>query len=269
MRLTRLALLIAGLSTLSACGSDDISSPNLPPTASVRFINAVTDTGSVDIAMIDQVDLAPYAKPLAFRAGTAYQLAEAKARRIRVFPTSLNAAVTSQFMHDTTITFTAGEKVTLLLTGSARARTVRFVVIPDNPEAPPAGQISARLVNASGAPVNGYVVTTVADPITGAPAFGSVAPLTASPYINRPTGAAALRATDVGSTTATASLAGPAAPAPLPGDVFPAAGVGNAGTKFSVYFFPRGVAGSPQNAVTAPSVVWFVDRNPCDVGSTC
>ncbi len=268
MRLTRLVLLFAGVFGMNACSEDEVTTPTFPPIAAVRYINALTDTGSVDVRMIDQVDFSAYAAPLAFRAGTAYQPVEAKSRRIRVFPTSLNPAITSQIIHDTTISFTAGTRVTLLLTGSARAKTVRWVMINDNIDAPPAGQISVRMVNASTGAVNGYLVTTTSDAITGTPAFSNVAGLNASAYANRNAGAAAVRATDVGSTTATASTAGPNAPSSLPGDVFPAAGVNSAGTKFSAYYFPRGVAGSAQNAVTTPSVIWFVDRNPCDA-ATC
>ncbi len=269
MRLTRLALLFAGVFTVASCKEAEITRPNIPPTAVVRYINALSDTGSVDIRMIDQVDFSAYGIPVAFRGGTAYQLVEAKTRHIRVFPTSLNASVTSQIIHDTTIAFTAGTRVTLLLTGSARSKTARFVVITDNTDPPAAGQIGVRLVNASTGAVNGYAVTAVGDAITGTPAFANVAPLTASAYINRNAGAVAVRATDVGSTTANASVAGPAAPAPAPGDVFPAAGVTSAFTRLSAYYFPRGVAGSPQNAVTAASIVWFVDRNPCDTGTSC
>lgn len=269
MRLTRLALFFAGVFTLVSCKEAEITRPNIPPTAVVRYINALADTGSVDIRMVDQVDFSAYGIPVAFRGGTAYQLVEAKTRHIRVFPTSLNINVTSQVIHDTTIAFTAGTRVTLLLTGSARSKTARFVVITDNIDAPPAGQISVRMVNASTGAVNGYIVAAPADPIAGTPAFANVAPLTTSAYINRPTGAVAVRATDVGSTTANASVAGPPAPAPAPGDVFPAAGVTSAFTKLSAYYFPRGVAGSPQNAVATASIVWFVDRNPCDTGNSC
>lgn len=269
MRLTRLALCVGGVFAFVGCESAQVTRATIPPTAAVRYINALSDTGSVDIRMVDQVDFSAYAIPLAFRAGTAYQLAEAKTRHIRVFPTSLNANITSQIIHDTTIALTAGTRVTLLLTGSARSKTARFIVITDNADAPAAGQISVRLVNASTGAVNGYAVNAVGDPIAGTPAFANVAPLAASTYINRTAGAAAVRATDVGSTTANASTAGPTAPAPAAGDVFPAAGVNSAFSKFSAYYFPRGVAGSAQNAVTTPTIVWFVDRNPCDPGNTC
>jgi hypothetical protein len=269
MRINRFILLCSGVAAVSACENDKVSTTTPPPTAAVRYINSVADTGSVDIAMVDQVEWSANAKPLAFRAGSAYQPAEAKARRIRVFPTSLNITVTSQILVDTTVSLTAGTRVTLLLTGSARAKTLKFVIVDDDVTPPAAGQIGVRLINSSGTPVNGYVTATTAEALPASATFSNVGPLGASAYLTRAMGPAALRATDVGSTTANASAAGPNAPPNPPGDVFPAAGVNSQYTRFSVYYFPRGVAGSPQNAVTAPSLIWFVDRNPCDAGVTC
>ena len=262
MRLTRIAMLCLGMGLVAACSDDDISAPTLPPLAGVRFINAVADTGAVDIRMIDQVEYTPTASALNFRQGTEHQPTEAKARHIRVFPTSFNQAGTQNFMLDTTITISANTRVTLLLTGSARAKTLKFVTITDETTAPASGAIDARVVNVSGAPINGYLVAAVADPIPGTATAANVGALGLSPYVSRTAGNAALRVTDVGSATVNASGAGPVATV-LTG-ANPAAGVNSAGTKFSVYYFPRGVAGSPQNAVTTPGVVWFVDRNPAD-----
>jgi hypothetical protein len=255
---------------LSACKSDETTGTvTPPPNATVRYVNALADTGSVDIAMIDQVEWSANAKPLAFRAASTYQITEATSpRRIRVFPTSTVAGVTSQVMLDTTIAFTPGTRVTLLLTGSARANNDRFFVITDDITPPAAGQIAVRMVNASSAPVDAYLTAAAGDPMPGSPTFGNVAPGSSSAYVARPTGGVAARSTDAGQGTVTATAAGPNAPTSPTGDVFPAAGVNTQHTKFSVYYFPRGVAGSQQTATT-PGLVWFVDRNPCDVGVTC
>lgn len=263
MRLSRFITVVVGLAALTACKGDDVFDPSTPALASVRFINAVTDTGSVDITMIDQIEWSAKALNLAFRAGTAYWPTEAKTRTIRVFPTSRVIGVTSGILLDTQVDIAANTRVTLLLTGSARAGTLRFVIIDDGPIAPAAGQIGVRLVNASSGAVDGYLVALPADPLPGSPFAANVASNAASTYAGRATGSAAVRATDAGSATVTASAAGPAAPATLPGEL-PSAGVTNAGTSFSVYYFPRGVLGSPQNAITTPGMVWFVDRNPAD-----
>jgi hypothetical protein len=281
MRLNRFIFLSLSIAAMYGCGKDSTGTVTPPPNATVRYVNALNDTGSVDIGMIDQVQWSANAKPLAFRAVSAYQVTDAtKPRHIRVFPTSTNPAVTSQIIDDETITFTAGTRVTLLLTGSARAGTAHFVLISDDIAPPASGQIAIRAVNAStGGAIDAYIVPRTSSAITGAPTFTNVAPLTASGYLARaaiPSNAAgaatdtvAVRATPAGSTTVAASAQGPAAPASPPGDVFAAAGVNSQYTKFSVYFFPAGVPGSPQNAVVNPSLVWFTDRNPCDAGITC
>ena len=62
-------------------------------------------------------------------------------------------------MLDTTITFAANANVTLLLTGSARAKTVKFVVLTDNPPAAAAGQIAVRAVNTATGAIDAYVVS--------------------------------------------------------------------------------------------------------------
>jgi hypothetical protein len=264
MRLSTLVSIVLGAAAITACKSADVFDPTPPPNGSVRFINAVTDTGSVDITMIDQIEWSAKAINLAFRnPGTQYWVTEAKARHIRVFPTSRTIGVTSQILLDTTVTITAGTRTTLLLTGSARSKTLRFVAIDDATTAPAAGTIGVRLVNASTGAVNAYLTSVVGDPLPATPFATNVAALAASTYSTRAVGTAAVKVTDPGSATVNAQLAGPAAPATLPGEL-PAAGVTAEGTMFSVYYFPRGVAGSPQNAITTPGVVWFVDRNPSD-----
>jgi len=260
MRLSRLVMLCIGVAAFTACSSDEVTDPTFPPLAGVRFINALSDTGAVDIRFIDQVEFSAVANALAYRSGTEHQPTEAKARHLRVFPTSINPAITSGFMVDTTLTFTADSRVTLLLTGSARSKTARFVVITDDVPSLSAGQIAVRIVNAATGAVDAYVVTTATDPIPGTPAAGNVVSLATSSYFTRSTGAVAVRVTDAGATTVNASAAGPVSPAAIPG-ALPAAGVNTSGSAFSAFYFPRGVAGSP-NTQTTPGIVWFVDRVP-------
>jgi len=263
MRLSRLITLVIALTALTACGSDNVFDPGKPALGDVRFINAVADTGAVDITMIDQIDWSAKALNLNFRAGTQYWPTEAKTRHIRVFPTSRNIGVTSQILLDTQVDVAAGSRVTFLLTGSARAGTLTFVKIDDGITPPAAGQIGVRVVNASTGAVDGYLVAAATDPVAGTPFAANVGVNATSAYTGRAVGAAAVRATDAGSATVNASQAGPVAPVTPPGEK-PAAGVTAEGTLFSVYYFPRGVAGSPQNALATPGIVWFVDRNPAD-----
>jgi|SRR5689334_7513536 len=270
MRLNRLIFLGVSFTVLYGCGKDTTGVTTPPPNATVRYVNALNDTGSVDIGMIDQVEWSANQKPLAFRGASAYFVTDAThPRHIRVFPTSTDPAVTSQIIDDETVTFTPGTRVTMLLTGSARAGTAHFVMISDDITPPAAGQIAVRVVNASTGAVDAYLTNAASDPLPGTATFANVGSLQASGYVTRPTGGVAARATAPGSATVTATNAGPNAPDSPPGDVFPAAGVNSQYTKFSVYYFPAGVAGSPQGSVTTPSLAWFVDRNPCDTGVTC
>jgi hypothetical protein len=266
MRLSRLAMLCLGALSWSACGSDKITTPALPPLATVRFINGVSDTGAVDIRMVDQVEFSPVANNLAFRSATAYFPSAVGVRHLRTFLTSTDVTVTSKVMLDVFITLLADTRVTLLLTGSARAGTLALWAIDDATQAPSSGQIGVRMINGAASQTNGYIVTDPADPLPGSPTFAGVRPLVPSPYLNRTAGAVALQVTEVGSSSVSAALAGPAAPATLPGE-FPAAGVNPAGTMFSAYYFPASVPGSaaPKSApFLVPGIIWYVDRNPCD-----
>jgi uncharacterized protein DUF4397 len=264
MRLSRFGFLCVAITAIVGCSSEDITNNRLPDLAGVRYINALADTGLVDVRMVDQVEWSANANGLNFRQGIEHQPTEAKERHIRVFSfASMNVGVVSQVIVDTTITFAANSKATLLLIGSARARTARFVVIDDAPPPAAANQIAVRAVNASTGAIDAYVVTFPGDPIAGSPTAANIAINTASPYITRATGVVALKVTDAGSTTANASAAGPPAAAPPAGTpFFPSAGIDTGGSAFSVYYFPRGVAGSAQNAIITPGIIWFVDRVP-------
>jgi hypothetical protein len=256
-------MLSLGTGALMACGAADVTTPKLPALASVRFINALADTGGVDIRAMDQVQFSPVANNLGYRASTVYQNTEAGVRHFRVFPTSKDINVTSQVLADAMVTIPENTRVTLLVTGSARAGTVNLWVINDGTDAPPDGQIGVRLVNVASGVINGYLVNTVATALPTPETFSTVGTLIRSPYVDRASGVAALRVTDAGSSTVNASAAGPAPAAALPGEK-PAAGVNSPGTLFSVYYFSPGAAGSANSTVTTPSLIWFVDRNPCD-----
>jgi hypothetical protein len=252
------------------CGSDEITNVERPPLAQVRLVNGLTEGSAVDIRAVDQIEWSPVANNLAYRNATTHYPTEAGARHLRVFPTSTEAAITSVPLLDVVVNFTADTRVTLLLTGSTAANTVRFVVITDELTPPAAGQIGVRAVNVSNAAIDAYVVNTTTDPVTGAPTGANVGPQGTSAYSGRPAGNAAMRVTPAGSTAVSASAAGPTAPAtPAGTPSLPAAGVNTAGTKFSVYYFPAVTAipasqGRPAVAATAASALWLVDRNPAD-----
>ena len=273
MRLNSVVMLCFAVTAITAC-DNDVTDPERPALAGVRLINGLTEGSAVDIRAVDQIEWSPVANNLTYRHATTHQPTEAGARHLRVFPTSTDASVTSVVMLDATITFTADTRVTLLLTGSTAAGTVRFVVINDDITPPPSGQIAVRAVNAAGTAIDGYLVPRTTTPISGTPTFPNVASITTSAYLGQPavasTDTAAIRVTPAGSVTVSASAQGPATPgSPAGTPSLPAAGVQTQGTKFSVYYFPAVAAipasqGRPAVAATAASAIWLVDRNPAD-----
>ena len=271
MRFPRLAPLATSfvVVALAACNDDEVTIASRPPLAGVRYINALPDTGTVDIRMVDQLEYSANTSTgtggLIFREGTEYFPVEAKARKIRVFSFQNTSVTTvSSILVDTTITFEANKKYTLLLTGLARNRTARFRVIEDVPPSVASGSIAVRTYNAGAGPVDAYLLAATTTAIAGTPSFAGVADMSATSYQIRPAGAFAGRVAPAGSTTAAASVqaaAGTAGTALLN----PVAGATVPGTVFSAYVFPRSVAGSgaPQTAAfLTTGVQLFVDQLP-------
>lgn len=269
-------LLPVALLALAACSQDDGLSVNArPPLGGVRFINAVPDGGPVDIRMVDQIEWsassvttsANYGLP--FRVGTHHWPTEAKARQIRVFPTDSSIAVTSQILHDTTITIEADKNVTLMLVGSRAAGNLRFVMIDDTPPALTGQQLAVRVVNAvqaGGTPgaIDAYLVPTTTTALPGTATYSNVGSLQASAYVTRDTGSFAARITPTATPATVWSAAAPSG-APVSGLVGALAGARAAGSALSAIVFPRSTAGTaaPQTAAfQVPAVVFFVDKVP-------
>ncbi len=273
MRLSYVLMLGLGATMIAGCGSDAFTGPDRPPLASVRLVNALSNGATVDIRAVDQVEWSPTGNGMAYRHATTYYPTEAgKPRRLRVFggcvvsiPSTCTPAAVSAVYLDTTITFTADTRVTLVLTGSTAAGAGRgFVLVTDDPSAPPAGQIGVRLVNTSTAGIDGYVTSTSSpSSISAPPTFTAAAgPGAPSPYVNRPAGTATTHVTAAGSATVLTSATGSPAPPNPTGtnqQFNPAAGVDSPGSRFSVYYFPV-VTG----VTTTPTLLWLIDRNPAD-----
>lgn len=264
MRLSRLVLLSLATVAMAACDkNNEVTTTEFPPLAYTRIINAVPDTGGLDMRAVDQVEFSPVANNLGFRTATTYFQTESGVRHFRIFPTSKDINVTSQVLADVQVTLPASGRFTLLIAGSARANTVNLWVINDDAPVPGAGQIGVRVLNAAAGIVDAYTVASTTSTVSGTPAFSNIGYLTASEYKLRSTGSFAVRVTDASTTSVRASAAAPASPTTLPGQL-PAAGRSTEGTVFSAYYFSAGAAGSDNASVTSPSVIWFVDRNPCD-----
>jgi hypothetical protein len=144
-----LGLVVAGL---SACkDTTGISDPATPgPMATVRFINATVDTGTVDFRFQDKVENLPMLLGVPFR-GTSgfFTRVAAGARPVRIFVNSTNPTEAQKRLIDTTIPLAADKRYTLVYAGAARGNADRLVVIEETtaPPTPPAGSIAVRALN--------------------------------------------------------------------------------------------------------------------------
>lgn len=252
MRLSRIVLLPAAALFATACGVDDEPVVNArPQLSSVRVIHAIADEGPIDTRMIHSARWSNFALGLNFRASGIPMPVEPGSRPLRVWRSSTVLEEIVPLI-ETDVVIPAGQNVTLLLTGSVANGTARVEVIPDVVPDSTAGQIHARVVNATAA---GVAASWVAGDVTSAPI--SVASLATSSYEARPAGPLSVL---VGGAT----FAAPAGVAENNG-IGATAGAGQAGSALSAFVFPASVVGSraPQDgAFAAPAVVWMVDRVP-------
>lgn len=285
MRFSRVILAAVPVAALVACADgSEVTNTVRPPLMGVRYVNAVGDTGRVDIRMIDQLEYSANTIDsiggIRYRQGTRYFPTQvlAAGRKIRVFGYQQRAdgtvdgspANVANIMLDTVITgvnastpFQAGKNYTFLLVGSARAaRTdagrMRFVVIEDTPPAEAAGNIHVRVVNANtGAPIDAFFVATATTAPAGTPAFANVANRAVSAYVARPVATAAattfaVAATNTGTLTALGTSAVAAFGTAGTSGTNPIAGAGQAGTAFSAFVFaPAATAGGVRTGMPA------------------
>ena len=212
--------LVAGAAV--ACdesGGGTVTQP--PPLAGLRYVNLVSDTGAVDIRVVDIVGDAPATFGATFRTGGSptgaglqtsppYQAVEAGTRRIRVFNSSSDPAVAQQILLDTTFTFEADRNYTFALRGFARTGQMPpldAAIQVDEPPPAAAGQIAVRawglaptLDPAATTPLDAWIVAPGSAALTGSPTIGGQAYPAASAYVNIPTGSYRVAFTAAGTT---------------------------------------------------------------------
>lgn len=259
----------------SACKPEENFISETIPTAGIRFLNFVPDTGAVDFRPVDIVENTTFYN-VGFR-GTAlafYKNARAGARNFRIFmsvsdfstlPAEQQIAIASTVVAEVPLTLEAGHNYTVILWGFARAGSSparQVTVIDDNP-ADPGAQVALRLVNAASGlgAVDGrqYPATGTAP---AAATWGAVPELSASVYVAAPTGSIKFNVTAAGSPTALftdpTAIAGAAATV----DTDPLPGTTVAGSAISAFVVPRSVAGSQATNFTTPGVIFLWDRRP-------
>src|SRR5262245_53878788 len=166
-RFILLSTLCLAAGVVSACKPDEEIASPVPPTAGVRFINAVPDSGGangIDFRFVDLVENSsaynvPFRSlPQATGTGTAqvvasaliqFKAAKAGQRHFRIFLSDTLQSAASTVLKDSTLTFEAGHNYTVLLWGNARsagADKMRLTLI-DETVADPAAQVALRVIN--------------------------------------------------------------------------------------------------------------------------
>ncbi|HWO88557.1 MAG TPA: DUF4397 domain-containing protein [Gemmatimonadales bacterium] len=293
MNLFRLSAFCVAAAALVACKPDEDGEPFTPnPTAGLRYVNVVGDTGALDFRVVDVVTNATQTGAT-FRTGGAvggvttafmppHTPIPAGTRRIRVFLSSSDPAVASTILLDTSYTFEANRDYTFYVYGYARTGStpgMTALITQDGDVAFPANntnKIAVRVINlippTAGAPsptaaVDAWVITsTQAPPYPGTATFPGVGFLSVTPYSQIDTSASTgWRVAVTAASTNTPAVIGPVSmPVGIRGTstVNPIAGAYVAGSAISAVLVPHGVAGSPAGSFTTPSILYLIDRHP-------
>jgi hypothetical protein len=221
-RILKLSVLCLAAGVVTACRPDEIIETQAIPTAGVRFINAVPDTGAMDFRFVDIVENnvqwlitfrnTPVITPTGANgvpgaSFVQYKPAQAGSRHFRIFmnplcsPVSCNTALAAQApIKDTTVTLTAGNLYTAIMWGYANpagagrpagapAMALRWI---EENIADPGTQVGVRVINATMGPLDVWhyadggapAAAPEWDAVPGLPAAGAVtAHLTAAPGI--------------------------------------------------------------------------------------
>jgi hypothetical protein len=258
-----------------ACSKEASFTEPLPPMGAIHWVHAVADTGAMDFRPIDIVTNAGLFDAAFRGANQLPQGIEAGTRRIRVFMSSTDPAITGVPIVDTSLAFTAANgyafiHVGLARTGSIPARGVW--VIPENPSTPGAGQIGFRVVHAGAgmALVDVNVTRLASDTLPDAPLVSNLAYAGIGSYLTLPADALATDSmriviTAAGTKAPVLATVRPPTGAAGTSSVNPIPGARVAGTVMTAVIVPASVVGSqaPQTpAFLAPSAVILVDRRP-------
>jgi hypothetical protein len=274
MRVSRIGLALVGALLAVGCSKDDgpFFAPQVP-LAYTRFINAVPDTGAVDFRFIDLIEYSPFAVQLAYRGFTPYQGTAPGARHLKVFTnpggTSTQIPFVTGVLLDESPTFEAGKYYTIVAVGYARTTGTPRVKLQvyEDPIPDPGSNVAFRVINlATGLSSLNVGVTANSTDAIPTPTFSNIAYLGASAYVTRSTGNAWFRVQETTSATEIVTGNGRQAPVGAAGDplqnLTTIGGSGQAGSAVTAFIFPRSVAGSTAPNVTAPSIVFVVDKHP-------
>jgi hypothetical protein len=292
-RIFQLSLACLAAGVMGACSTPDtITATENIPTAGVRFINAVPDTGGLnglDFRFVDivennvQFNILFRNSPVTAGGWTGstrieYKPARAGNRSFKIFlddtlqstastvlntPTlTIDPISASILPNDTTLALVAGKNYTVILWGNARgtAPAMRITAFEDAP-ADPGALVALRVINATAAaidvrtyPAGGTLPATAT--WAAVPALSASAFVTATPgtimYNVQPAGGGAALFADG---QAMPGVAATVDIASIPGTTI-------AGSAVTAIVFPRSVAGSKAASFTTPGMSFIWDRRP-------
>lgn len=260
---------------LAACQRDTTFTEPIPPNAAIHWVEAVPDTMSEDMRVIDIVSNAGLYQATFRTANMFYQGIQAGSRHIRIFNHSTDPAIAQQILIDTTITFAASDSITFVHMGFARTGSVpvrQVQLFTDKAPDPGANNVGIRAIHAGAGlgSLDIFLIRRQQDTLAlGTPVAANVAYGSASSYtaVAADTGAQAMRVVVTATGTTTPILANVAVPAGSVADPVthtnPIPGARIVGSVMTAVIVPRSVAGSPApQAFTTPSALVLVDRRP-------
>jgi hypothetical protein len=258
-RIFQLSVLCIAAGVVSACSPEEIIETDDIPTAGVRFINAVPDTGAMDFRFVDMPENSAHWN-IAFRNNPAtsggvtastqvqYKPTQAGQRHLRIFMNGTTAAVASTVVKDTVVTLEAGKNYTALLWGNARggANPMRLSFY-EEAAADPGTQVALRVINATEGAIDASYYTSTSTP-PGAAIATNLPPLTRSDYVLAAPARYRFNVRSAGSTSPiimdALAIAGEAATTGGAGPFDPVAGTNVAGSAVTAIVFPIPVSGS-------------------------
>jgi hypothetical protein len=295
-RIHQLSVLCLAAGVLSACYPDQVVNTENIPTAGIRFINAVPDSGGAfgfDMRFVDIVESNTQffvtfrdAPSQTVASGTTDTLiigskiefkgARAGARHFRIFLSDTLQSIASTVIVDSTVTLVADHNYTFMLWGNGRspkgAADAMHLTVLDEAPADPGNQVGLRVINATSSAIDARAYAR-GSAVPSTPTWAAVAPFSATTWVNQPAGTIDYNIRAAGS--ATSMFADRQA---LPGAAaFSSAGTGGkididaspgttvAGSAITMIVFPASVAGArtPQTApFKIPNVVTMWDRRP-------
>jgi hypothetical protein len=284
----KLAILCLAAGALSACSRDEVIATENIPTAGVRFINAVPDTGAafgMDFRWVDILESNHHFR-ITFRNSPAtsggvtasttveYKPARAGSRHFRIFLDDTLQSVASTVLADSTVNIEAGQLYTALLMGQARstgADKMRLLFLNEN-VADPGQNVALRVINTTGSAIDVRQYVN-GGTVPAAPTWANVPAYSVSTYVTVPPGQIRFNVQPAGGGAplfadalalpgeAPKSSAGPGGKI----DIEAAPGTTVAGSAVSLIVFPASVTGSkaPQtSSFRVPAASFFWDRRP-------